>query len=132
VTTGGSRHELGGRFFQPTVVADWDGDELFQVEETFGPLVPIFAFDTEDEVVARANASEFGLASYLFTENLKRAIRVSRRIEAGMVGLNTGLMSNAANPFGGVKQSGYGREGSKYGMDEYLQIKSVTLAGTAL
>jgi len=132
VTTGGARHELGGRFFQPTVLADWDGDELFRVEETFGPLVPIFPFDTEDEVVARANDSEFGLASYLFTENLKRAIRVSRRIEAGMVGLNTGLMSNPANPFGGVKQSGYGREGSRYGLDEYLQVKSVTLAGTGL
>ena len=132
VAAGGARHELGGRFFQPTVVADWDGDELFQVEETFGPLLPIFPFDTEEEVIARANNSEFGLASYLFTENLKRAIRVSRRIEAGMVGLNTGLMSNAANPFGGVKQSGYGREGSKYGLEEYLSVKSVTLAGTGL
>ena len=132
VVVGGARHERGGRFFQPTVVADWDGDELFRREETFGPLVPVFAFDTEEEVLQRANDSEFGLASYLFTENLKRAIRVARKIEAGMVGLNTGLMSNAANPFGGIKQSGYGREGSKYGLEEYLQVKSVTLAGTGL
>jgi succinate-semialdehyde dehydrogenase/glutarate-semialdehyde dehydrogenase len=95
-------------------------------------LIPVFVFDTEDEAIERANACDYGLASYLFTENLKRGVRVSRRIEAGMVGLNTGLMSNAANPFGGVKQSGYGREGSIYGMDEYLQVKSVTLGGTAL
>ncbi len=104
------------------------GDEsLFRQEETFGPVVPVFAFDTEDEVVALANASEFGLASYLFSENLNRVMRVAAAIEAGMVGVNVGLMSNASNPFGGVKQSGFGREGSIYGIEEYLQVKAVTL-----
>ena len=126
VLTGGARHERGGRFFQPTVL-DGGDESLFRQEETFGPVVPVFAFHTEDEVVALANASEFGLASYLFSENLNRVMRVAAAIEAGMVGVNVGLMSNAANPFGGVKQSGFGREGSIYGIDEYLQVKAVTL-----
>ena len=126
VLTGGARHERGGRFFQPTVLAGGE-ERLFREEETFGPVVPVFSFDTEDEVVALANASEFGLASYLFSENLNRVMRVAAAIEAGMVGVNVGLMSNASNPFGGVKQSGFGREGSIYGIDEYLQVKAVTL-----
>ena len=126
VLTGGARHERGGRFFQPTVL-DGGDESLFRQEETFGPVVPVFAFDTEDEVVALANASEFGLASYLFSENLNRVMRVAAAIEAGMVGVNVGLMSNASNPFGGVKQSGFGREGSIYGIEEYLQVKAVTL-----
>ena len=106
-----------------------DGGEegLFRHEETFGPVVPVFPFRTEEEVIALANASEFGLASYLFSENLNRVMRVAAAIEAGMVGVNVGLMSNAANPFGGVKQSGFGREGSIYGIEEYLQVKAVTL-----
>jgi len=112
VLTGGSRHELGGRFF----------------EETFGPMIPVFAFDTETEALDKANASEFGLASYLFTRYLDRAMRFSRRIEAGMCGVNTGLISTAVAPFGGVKQSGYGREGSIHGIDEYVDVKTVTLA----
>jgi succinate-semialdehyde dehydrogenase/glutarate-semialdehyde dehydrogenase len=87
----------------------------------------VFPFRTEEEAIALANDSEFGLASYIFTESLNRAMRVSRAIEAGMVGVNVGLMSNAANPFGGVKQSGFGREGSIYGVEEYLEVKSVTL-----
>jgi succinate-semialdehyde dehydrogenase/glutarate-semialdehyde dehydrogenase len=127
VLTGGERHARGPNFFQPTVIDGGDRD-LFIHEETFGPVVPVFPFRTEEEAVALANASEYGLASYVFTQDLDRAMRVSRTIEAGMVGVNTGLMSNAANPFGGVKQSGYGREGSVYGLEEYLQIKSVTLA----
>jgi succinate-semialdehyde dehydrogenase/glutarate-semialdehyde dehydrogenase len=127
VLAGGARHERGPNFFQPTVI-DGGDETLFVHEETFGPVVPVFPFKTEEEAVALANASEYGLASYIFTEDLDRAMRVSRAIEAGMVGVNTGLMSNAANPFGGVKQSGYGREGSVYGLEEYLQIKSVTLA----
>ena len=127
VLTGGARHALGGRFFQPTVTLGGD-DEMFRHEETFGPLIPVFAFDTEDEVMAKANDSEFGLASYIFTRDLDRAMRVSRGIEAGMCGVNTGLMSTAVAPFGGVKQSGYGREGSTHGIDEYVTIKSVTLA----
>ena len=126
VLTGGARHERGGRFFQPTVLAGGK-ESLFRCEETFGPVVPVFSFETEAEVIGLANASEFGLASYLFSENLNRVMRVARAIEAGMVGVNVGLMSNAANPFGGVKQSGFGREGSIYGLDEYLQVKAVTL-----
>ena len=125
VLTGGSR--LDGNYFQPTVTFGGD-DELFRHEETFGPLVPVFEFDTEEEAIARANASEFGLAAFVFTDDLNRAMRVGRAIEAGIVGVNAGLVSNAVNPFGGVKQSGYGREGSSYGIEDYLQVKALTLA----
>ena len=103
-------------------------DELFCHEETFGPLVPVFTFDTEEQAISRANASEFGLAAFLFSDDLNRAMRVGRAIESGIVGINSGLISNAANPFGGVKQSGFGREGSTYGIDDYLQVKALTLA----
>ncbi len=127
VLTGGARHALGGRFFQPTVTLGGN-DELFRREETFGPLIPVFAFDSEEEVLGKANDSEFGLASYLFTRDLDRAMRIGRRIEAGMIGINTGLISTAVAPFGGVKSSGYGREGSIHGIDEYVDIKQVTLA----
>ncbi len=127
VLTGGARHERGGRFFQPTVTLGGD-DALFREEETFGPLVPVFSFDSEEEVLEKANASSFGLASYLFTRDLDRAMRIGRRIEAGMCGVNTGLISTPVAPFGGVKQSGYGREGSVHGIDEYVDIKAVTLA----
>ena len=126
VLTGGKRHARGGNFFEPTVLAGGE-ESLFRCEETFGPVVPVFSFKTEEEVVALANASEYGLASYLFSDNLNRVMRVARAIEAGMVGVNVGLMSNAANPFGGVKQSGFGREGSVFGLEEYLQVKAVTL-----
>jgi succinate-semialdehyde dehydrogenase/glutarate-semialdehyde dehydrogenase len=127
VLTGGARHALGGRFFQPTVTLGGD-DALFRHEETFGPLIPVFSFETEEEVLGKANDSEFGLASYLFTRDLDRAMRIGRHIEAGMIGINTGLISTAVAPFGGVKQSGYGREGSTHGLDEYVDIKQVTLA----
>jgi succinate-semialdehyde dehydrogenase/glutarate-semialdehyde dehydrogenase len=127
VLTGGGRHGLGGRFFQPTVTLGGD-DALFREEETFGPLVPVFPFESEDEVVDKANDSPFGLASYLFTRDLDRALRIGRRIEAGMCGVNTGLISTPVAPFGGVKQSGYGREGSVHGIDEYVDVKAVTLA----
>ncbi|HEY5410380.1 MAG TPA: NAD-dependent succinate-semialdehyde dehydrogenase [Caulobacteraceae bacterium] len=126
VLTGGERHPRGGRFYRPTVL-DGGDETLFRHEETFGPVVPVFPFKTEDEAIALANASEFGLASYLFSRDLDRVMRVAQAIEAGMVGVNVGLMSNAANPFGGVKQSGFGREGSIYGIEEYLQVKAVTL-----
>ncbi|MFP5449749.1 MAG: aldehyde dehydrogenase family protein, partial [Alphaproteobacteria bacterium] len=118
---------LGGRYFQPTVLEGGD-DRLFAAEETFGPVAPVFSFDTEEEALGKANASDFGLAAYLFTRDQARAMRVGRGLEAGIIGVNTGLISTAANPFGGVKQSGYGREGSVYGVDDYLQIKSLTLA----
>ncbi|HEY0927613.1 NAD-dependent succinate-semialdehyde dehydrogenase [Brevundimonas sp.] len=127
VLTGGVRHALGGRFFQPTVTLGGD-DRLFREEETFGPLIPVFPFDTEEEVLGKANDSEFGLASYLFTRDLDRAFRIGRQIEAGMCGVNTGLISTAVAPFGGVKSSGYGKEGSVHGIDEYVDIKAVTLA----
>jgi succinate-semialdehyde dehydrogenase/glutarate-semialdehyde dehydrogenase len=127
VLTGGGRHERGGRFFQPTVTLGGD-DALFREEETFGPLVPVFPFGSEDEVIGKANDSPFGLASYLFTRDLDRAMRIGRRIEAGMCGVNTGLISTPVAPFGGVKQSGYGREGSVHGIDEYVDVKAVTLA----
>ena len=127
VLTGGARHERGGRFFQPTVTFGGD-DALFREEETFGPVVPVFAFDGEEEVLDKANASDLGLASYLFTRDLNRAMRLGRRIEAGMCGINTGIISTAVAPFGGVKQSGYGREGSRHGIEEYVNIRAVTLA----
>lgn len=127
ILTGGARHALGGRFFQPTVTLGGD-DELFRREETFGPLIPVFPFETEAEVMGKANDSEFGLASYLFTRDLDRAMRIGRGIEAGMIGINTGLISTAVAPFGGVKSSGYGREGSIHGIDEYVDVKQVTLA----
>ena len=127
VLTGGEPHALGGRFFQPTVTLGGN-DALFRREETFGPLIPVFPFDSEDEVLEKANDSDFGLASYVFTRDLDRAMRMGRRIEAGMCGINTGLISTAVAPFGGVKQSGYGREGSVHGIDEYVDIKAVTLA----
>lgn len=127
VLTGGARHALGGRFFQPTVTLGGD-DKLFRDEETFGPLIPVFPFGTEAEVLTRANDSEFGLASYLFTRDLDRAFRIGRQIEAGMCGINTGLMSTAVAPFGGVKSSGYGKEGSTHGINEYVDIKALTLA----
>ena len=128
VVVGGERHARGGLFFQPTLLVGGD-DTLLREEETFGPVLAVFPFDDEAEAVRRANATSFGLASYVFTGGLDRAFRLARGIEAGMVGVNTGLISNAANPFGGIRQSGFGREGSIYGLDEYLQIKAVTLAG---
>jgi len=129
VLTGGRRHALGGRFFEPTVIVDASAEMLVAHEETFGPLAPIFAFDTEGEAIRLANATEFGLAAYFYTRSLGRAMRVAERLESGMVGVNTGLISTAEAPFGGVKQSGLGREGSKYGIDEYLELKYVCLAG---
>lgn len=126
VLTGGGRHARGGRFFEPTATLGGD-DRLFRREETFGPLVPMFAFGDEAEVMAAANDSEFGLAAFVFTRDLDRAVRVARGLENGIVGVNAGLVSTPAAPFGGVKQSGYGREGSTHGVDEYLQIKAVTL-----
>jgi succinate-semialdehyde dehydrogenase/glutarate-semialdehyde dehydrogenase len=129
VLTGGKRHALGGLFFEPTVVAGATADMLFAHEETFGPLAPIFAFDTEAEVIALANDSEFGLASYFYSRDIGRVMRVAEKLESGMVGVNTGLISTAEAPFGGVKQSGLGREGSMYGLDDFLEIKYICLGG---
>jgi succinate-semialdehyde dehydrogenase/glutarate-semialdehyde dehydrogenase len=131
VLTGGAPHDLGGTFFQPTVLADVTPDMLVAREETFGPVAPVFRFTTEDEAIALANSTEFGLAAYFYSRDVARVFRVAERLESGMVGVNTGLISNEVAPFGGVKQSGIGREGSKYGIDEYLVIKYVCIGGIA-
>jgi len=129
VLTGGKRHVLGGRFFEPTVISGVTSDMLVAQEETFGPLAPVFVFDTEAEVIALANDTEFGLASYFYSSDMGRIMRVAESLECGIVGVNTGLVSTAEAPFGGVKQSGLGRQGSKYGLDEFMEIKYVCLAG---
>jgi len=126
---GGKRHELGHSFFQPTVLADVTADMAIAREETFGPLAPLFRFTTEDEVIALANDTEFGLASYFYSRDIGRVWRVAEQIETGMVGVNTGLISTEVAPFGGVKQSGLGREGSVHGMDDYLVMKYICMGG---
>jgi succinate-semialdehyde dehydrogenase / glutarate-semialdehyde dehydrogenase len=123
VLCGGARHERGGNFFQPTVLADVRSDMKVAREETFGPLAPLFRFETEEEAVVMANNTEFGLAAYFFTRDIGRSWRVGEALEYGMVGVNTGMISNEVAPFGGIKQSGVGREGSKYGIEEYLEVK---------
>ena len=127
--TGGKRHALGHSFFQPTVLADVTTSMQVAAEETFGPLAPLFRFKTEDEVIAMANDTEFGLAAYFYSRDIGRVWRVAEALETGMVGVNTGLISNEVAPFGGVKQSGIGREGSVYGMDDYLVIKYICMGG---
>ncbi|KAA9164999.1 NAD-dependent succinate-semialdehyde dehydrogenase [Amycolatopsis acidicola] len=127
-TTGGKPLDGKGFFFSPTVLTDMPADARILREEVFGPVAPVTTFDTEDEAVALADDTEFGLVAYLFTRDLDRAIRVGERLSTGMVGLNTGLVSNAAAPFGGVKASGFGREGGAEGIDEYLEVKYLALA----
>jgi succinate-semialdehyde dehydrogenase/glutarate-semialdehyde dehydrogenase len=123
IVEGGQRHALGGLFFQPTVLADVDSRMLVSREETFGPVAPLFRFKEEEEAIRLANDTEFGLASYFYARDVGRVWRVAEGLESGMVGINTGLISTAIAPFGGVKQSGLGREGSKYGVDDYLELK---------
>jgi succinate-semialdehyde dehydrogenase / glutarate-semialdehyde dehydrogenase len=120
---GGHRSPLGGTFFEPTVIADVKADMKLAREETFGPLAGVIRFTDEDEAVRLANDSEFGLASYFYARDLSRVWRVAEALEAGMVGINTGLISTEVAPFGGVKQSGLGREGSKYGLEDYMEVK---------
>lgn len=129
VVIGGEAQQAGGLFFEPTIVRDVNQTMLVATEETFGPVAPVFKFETEQEVIAYANDTEFGLASYLFTKDLGRAFRITQALEYGMVAVNSGLLSNEAAPFGGVKQSGLGREGSKYGIEDYLEIKYMLVAG---
>jgi len=129
VVVGGQRHALGGLFFEPTVVTGVTQAMRIAHEETFGPVAPLFRFHTEDEAIAMANDTEFGLAAYFYTRDVGRIFRVGEAIEAGMVCVNSGMLSNEVAPFGGVKQSGLGREGSKYGLDDYLEIKYLALAG---
>jgi len=127
VLTGGKRHALGGTFFEPTVLADVTPAMRCAREETFGPVAPLFRFRDEAEAIALANATDYGLASYFYARDLGRVWRVAEALEYGMVGANVGLIGNEVAPFGGVKQSGIGREGSKYGIEEYLEIKYVCL-----
>ena len=129
ITTGGNPHSLGGLFFEPSVLTGVSDEMLISKEETFGPVAPIFSFDTEQEVIERANNTPYGLAAYFYTTDLAKSWRVSEQLDYGMVGLNTGIISTEMAPFGGVKESGIGREGSKYGVDDYLEIKYVSLAG---
>ena len=129
IITGGKRHALGRTFFEPTVLVNATPEMMVAREETFGPLAPLFRFHTDDEVIAMANDTEFGLASYFYSENIRRIWRVAERLEYGMVGINTGLISNEVAPFGGVKQSGLGREGSHYGVEDYLVVKYLCLGG---
>lgn len=131
IVTGGKRHALGGTFFQPTVITGVTPSMAVAREETFGPLAPIFRFDTEDEAVRMANDTEFGLASYFYTSDLGRAFRVAEALRYGMVGINEGLITTEVAPFGGVKESGMGREGSRYGIEDYLDIKYICVGGLA-
>ena len=129
VIVGGQRHERGGRFFQPTVLVDVTPSMMVAREETFGPVAPLFRFKTEEEAIAMANDTEFGLAAYFYGRDIGRVWRVAEALESGMVGINTGQISTEVAPFGGVKESGLGREGSKYGIEEFLEIKYLCLGG---
>ncbi|MGV6852069.1 MAG: NAD-dependent succinate-semialdehyde dehydrogenase [bacterium] len=129
VLVGGKRHALGNTFFEPTLLANVTTDMKVTYEETFGPVAPLFKFSTEDEAIKMANDTEFGLASYFYTRDMGRIWRVSEALEYGMIGVNAGLISTEVAPFGGVKESGLGREGSKYGIDEYLETKYVCMGG---
>ncbi len=129
VARGGKRHALGGTYFEPTILTGVTSQMLVAREETFGPLAPLFAFQTEAQAIQMANDTEFGLAAYFYTRDVNRVWRVSEALEYGIVGVNEGLISTEVAPFGGVKQSGLGREGSKYGIEDYLEIKYVCLGG---
>jgi len=129
VVTGGKRHRLGGNFFEPTILANVPADALIFREETFGPVAPLFRFTTEEEAIRLANDTDFGLASYFYARDMGRIFRVAEALEYGIVGINEGIISTAEAPFGGVKQSGLGREGSKYGIEDYLEVKYLALGG---
>ncbi|MGR3513068.1 MAG: NAD-dependent succinate-semialdehyde dehydrogenase [Paracoccaceae bacterium] len=128
VLTGGKPHALGGTFFEPTIITGATQDMAFAQEETFGPLAPLFKFETDDEAIAKANDTIFGLACYFYAKDISRITKVSEALEYGMVGINTGLISTETAPFGGVKQSGLGREGSRHGLDEFLELKYICLS----
>jgi succinate-semialdehyde dehydrogenase/glutarate-semialdehyde dehydrogenase len=131
VLLGGKRHALGGSFFEPTVLANVTGDMVVAKEETFGPVAPLFRFTTDEEAIRMANDTEFGLASYFYSRDIGRVWRVAEALEYGMVGINEGIISTEVAPFGGVKESGIGREGSKYGIEDYLEIKYLCMGGLA-
>ena len=129
ILTGGKRHPLGGTFFEPTVIGDITGNMRIATEETFGPVAPIFKFKTEAEAIQMANSTEYGLAAYFYSRDVGRIWRVSEALEYGIIGINAGLISTEVAPFGGLKQSGIGREGSKYGIEEFLEIKYLCMGG---
>ncbi len=131
VVTGGKKHELGGTFFEPTVLKNVTREMLIASDETFGPVAPLFKFDTVEDVIEQANDTIFGLASYFYAKDLTKVWKVAEALEYGMVGVNTGLISTEVAPFGGIKQSGSGREGSKYGCDDYLEMKYICVGGVA-
>ena len=128
VLCGGERVDGPGHLYKPTVLVDVPDDARLLKEEIFGPVAPVISFDDEDAAIAAANDTEFGLVSYVYTRDIKRAFRVVEKLETGMIGLNQGMVSNPAAPFGGVKASGFGREGGPEGIDEYLEIKYVAMA----
>ena len=129
IVTGGKRHQLGGTFFQPTILANVPNDAMIFREETFGPVAPLFRFKTEEEAIKLANDTEFGLASYFYSRDVGRIFRVAEALEYGIIGINEGIISTEVAPFGGMKSSGLGREGSKYGIEDYLEIKYLALGG---
>jgi len=131
VLVGGERHARRGRFFQPTVLTEVTSDMLVAREETFGPVAPLFRFKTDAEAIYMANDTEFGLAAYFYGRDIVRVWRVAEQLEYGIIGINTGLISTEVAPFGGMKESGLGREGSKYGIEEYLEIKYMCFGGIA-
>jgi len=129
IVCGGKRHDLGGTFFEPTILADVTTEMLVASEETFGPVAPLFKFSSEAEVIEQANATEFGLASYFYSRDMGRIWRVAEALECGIVGINEGIISTEVAPFGGIKQSGMGREGSKYGIDDFIETKYLCFGG---
>ena len=129
VVSGGSRHEMGGTFFQPTVLTDVSTDMKVTREETFGPVAPLYRFETEEQVLEMANDTEFGLAAYFYSRDIGRIWRVMEGLEYGIVGVNEGIISTEVAPFGGMKESGVGREGSKYGIEDFLEVKYGLIGG---
>ncbi|HEY7690660.1 MAG TPA: aldehyde dehydrogenase family protein, partial [Dongiaceae bacterium] len=129
VVAGGKRHSLGGSFFEPTILTEVTPQMKVAREETFGPVAPLFRFKSEEDGVRLANDTEFGLAAYFYARDIGRVWRVSEQIEAGIVGINTGIISTEVAPFGGMKESGTGREGSKYGIEDFLEIKYLCMGG---
>jgi succinate-semialdehyde dehydrogenase/glutarate-semialdehyde dehydrogenase len=128
VVVGGQRHALGGLFYEPTILADVNPTMKVTKEETFGPVAPLFRINTDEEAIRMANDTEFGLAAYLYATDLSRVWREAEGLESGIVGINTGLISTAEAPFGGVKESGLGREGSRYGIEDYLEVRYLCLS----
>ncbi|MEM6377901.1 MAG: NAD-dependent succinate-semialdehyde dehydrogenase [Bacteroidota bacterium] len=129
LVTGGQRHELGGTFYEPTILADVNTKMTISNEEIFGPVAPVYRFDTAEEVIALANATQYGLAAYFYGQNINRVWKVAEALEYGMVGINTGMISTPVAPFGGIKESGIGREGSKYGLEEFMEVKYLCFGG---